>query len=652
MEYLWLADGVQEDLIQAMVDGGTCAPVTDYFSYANRLWTVGSGDVNETYGQCVGCSVPGCTDPSADNYNPAATVDDGSCGFFVTFSVDMNEYMNAFGFVNVSGTWNEWCADCNQLSDDDMDGVWTGTIAIPDGDHQFKYQVDGWIDQEALTSDQSCTITMGGFTNRALTVAGASQSFPTVCWASCFECASAGTPGCTDVNANNYDATATVNDGSCLYNVTFRVDMSQYAGTYTDVNLNGSFNTWCGACAIMTDPEMDGIYELVVELQDGAYEYKFTTDGWTDQEAFVEGDPCTVTNFGFTNRFIQVTGAATTEAYCWNSCSACVSGVVPGCTDVDAQNYNPAATDEDGSCLYNITFRVDMSQYAGAFTTVYVSGLFNAWSGNANPLADPDMDNVWEGTALVGAGDQEYKFQVDEWAADEQFVGGESCTITTGGFTNRLINVVGNTTLPVVCWEACSACPSNFFDVTFRVDMFNQMVSANGVHIAGSFQGWDATTTQMNFLGYGIYEFTVSLAEGEVVEYKYINGNDFANAEVVPAECGADDGLGGFNRSLTVTADETVMVCFGECDACSGCTDPLSLEFNPFATTDDGSCATGLVYGCTYPSADNYNANANMEDGSCTFTLGSDCPEDLNNDGIVNAADLLQFLGAFGTTCQ
>ena len=38
-EYKYAVDGFagQEDLIDDMVGGGSCAPVTDYFSYANRL---------------------------------------------------------------------------------------------------------------------------------------------------------------------------------------------------------------------------------------------------------------------------------------------------------------------------------------------------------------------------------------------------------------------------------------------------------------------------------------------------------------------------------------------------------------------------------------------------------------------------------------
>lgn len=59
MEYLLIKDGVQENLIADMQNGGTCAPVTDYSTYANRKWVVGSGDVTGiSYDRCVPCSYP------------------------------------------------------------------------------------------------------------------------------------------------------------------------------------------------------------------------------------------------------------------------------------------------------------------------------------------------------------------------------------------------------------------------------------------------------------------------------------------------------------------------------------------------------------------------------------------------------------------
>jgi hypothetical protein len=655
MEYLWIVDGVQENLIQSMIDGGNCAPITDFANYANRLWNVGDGDVADTFNQCGPCAAPnpGCTDANAANYDETATEDDGTCAYDVSFSIDMNEYGNAFTILNVSGTWNDFCADCNPLTDDDLDGVWTATWPIPSGDHQYKFQVDSWTDNEALTQGDACTITIGGFTNRSLQVDSAAQTTPTVCWASCYSCVGTGTPGCTDIEANNYDASATVADGSCLYDITFSVDMNQFEGTFTTVEVNGTFNNFCGDCAVMTDDDLDGVYDISFEIAEGAYEYKFTLDTFAQQETFDDSFECVVNNFGFVNRFIAVTGDLAAPTVCYNSCSECIYN--GGCTDLAANNYNPDANQEDGSCLYDVNLRVDMNQYPNAFSTVFVSGQFNNWSDAANPMSDIDGDNIWEATVVMGAGPQQYKFQVDFWSDQEIFVGGESCTITQDGFTNRLIDVnAGNTNPSIVCWGSCDACPIVFSEVTFRVDMANEVVSPNGVHIAGSFQGWDASSTPMTYLGYGVYTYTVVLSAGTNIEYQIINGNDFANAEAVPQECGTDNGLGAFNRTLNVPFTDGALPvhCFGECEACSGCTDPMAIEFNPYAGSDDGTCLTAVVFGCTYPDADNYMPNANEEDGSCTFTLGSSCPSDFNEDGLTNSSDLLLFLGTFGSACE
>ncbi len=105
--------------------------------------------------------------------------------------------------------------------------------------------------------------------------------------------------------------------------VTFKVDMNDYTGSFTTVNVNGSFNGWCGACNAMADPDMDGVWEVKLPISSDTIEYKFTLDGWTAQENFNPGDPCTVTNFGFTNRSLIFTGDTVLGVVCYNSCSAC-----------------------------------------------------------------------------------------------------------------------------------------------------------------------------------------------------------------------------------------------------------------------------------------------------------------------------------------
>jgi hypothetical protein len=61
VEYLWVVDGVQENLIDnaadgqcvANIDGGTL--ITDYDSYGNRVWVAGGDDVMADFSDaCTG----------------------------------------------------------------------------------------------------------------------------------------------------------------------------------------------------------------------------------------------------------------------------------------------------------------------------------------------------------------------------------------------------------------------------------------------------------------------------------------------------------------------------------------------------------------------------------------------------------------------
>jgi hypothetical protein len=77
---------------------------------------------------------------------------------------------------------------------------------------------------------------------------------------------------------------------------------------------------------------------------------------------------------------------------------------------------------------------------------------------------------------------------------------------------------------------------------------------------------------------------------------------------------------------------------------------PAACNYDPSALTDDGSCEFVSCAGCTYPDAVNYNAAATIDDGSCLYFDA--CPYDLNEDGLINTADLLVLLSAFGGVCD
>ena len=328
----------------------------------------------------------------------------------VTFKVDMNNYTgNAFTGVFVNGTFNGWCGSCNALTDADKDGVWEGTVNIKADSIEYKFTLDGWTGQEALTAGTTCTKTTSGFTNRFMYLSGKNVTVATVCWNSC--------GACSKVTSKS---------------VTFNCNMKQYTKTFTDVFVAGTFNNWSGDANKMTDPDGDKIYSTTLTLTDDSIEYKFEVDNWKDDEKMTAGTPCVKTTGGYTNRFVKLTGNKTLDNVCWASCDACTN---------------------------DVTFKVDMKNYKGAaFTSVYVNGNFNGWCGSCNVMTDADKDGIWEAKLPIAVDSIEYKFTLDGWTGQETLTAGSKCTKTTSGFTNRFLKFTTPTVLTAVCYESCDAC--------------------------------------------------------------------------------------------------------------------------------------------------------------------------------------------------
>lgn len=105
--------------------------------------------------------------------------------------------------------------------------------------------------------------------------------------------------------------------------VTFKVDMRAYNVPFTNANVNGTFNNWCGVCNPMTDANNDSIWEATISLPAGTIEYKFTVDGWTGQENLTPGTTCTITTGAFTNRILTFSAATVLPVNCWGKCGEC-----------------------------------------------------------------------------------------------------------------------------------------------------------------------------------------------------------------------------------------------------------------------------------------------------------------------------------------
>ena len=120
----------------------------------------------------------------------------------------------------------------------------------------------------------------------------------------------------------------------------------------------------------------------------------------------------------------------------------------------------------------------------------------------------------------------------------------------------------------------------------------------------------------------------------------------------VTADC--DDNsciVGGCTYSFALNYNALSTYDDGSCqERIYGCVSPAALNYNVSANTDDGSCVFELL-GCTDCSADNYNSAATTDDGSCIAPPNT-CPGDFTGDGYVNVSDLGGFLGAFGSICE
>ena len=112
------------------------------------------------------------------------------------------------------------------------------------------------------------------------------------------------------------------------------------------------------------------------------------------------------------------------------------------------------------------------------------------------------------------------------------------------------------------------------------------------------------------------------------MEYKFLAGPDWLLSEGVPAECGAPNGLGGFNRAFTPIAGDNLVpsVCFGGCSDCTVVEPP---------TDGAGFCGPGTFW-----------------DEASSMCVGmTTCSEDVDGDGLIGVSDVLALLSAFGTLC-
>ena len=376
-----IADRFHYGWMQLEVSGaGDVVTLIDYAYNTNPGEEIAAGQIFATYG---------CTDPLALNFNPNAIVDDGTCvypldcGGDIALALNMydsygdgwnNNYLeilNQNGDLQQSITLNngsegfiEFCLaeGCytysvgggNYLSEISWD-LFLDAMLVDSGEGGdsgiFSVNADcssmyGCTDElafnynpNAIVDDGTCTYPVMGCTDPvALNYNPDAEEDD----GSCYYVGDV--LGCTDEVALNYDVNATYDDGSCQY-PSLSLDpvstelclgesvLISWTGGNPNVAIsigliNVTTNTSLGLIDIVDNT---GEYLWVIaDVIAGAGEvYKF----------YIQDYPSPPTSWSYGSDFTVL-----------DNCN----DIVYGCIDLIACNYDPTASEDDGSCLYTI----------------------------------------------------------------------------------------------------------------------------------------------------------------------------------------------------------------------------------------------------------------------------------------------------------
>jgi len=375
--------------------------------------------------------------------------------------------------------------------------------------------------------------------------------------------------GCTDINASNYNNLATLDNGSCTYEVTFQVDLSCSSISPNSVNVTSGNDNWsCDGGISLSDTNQDGIWEGTSFMQEGIFSYIYCGDNWTyNEEIFAyaqsSGDWSCSPNTDYTNyanRQININGPLTIYET-WGSCEPCTSnGETYGCTDPVANNYNQNATIENNSCTYpptTVEFTVDMNginQPSSNYDNVVVNGSWNGWNGWGVILYDENGDGVYNGSLEIDPGTSfEYVVAVtgvaDSWSGwGMQW--GDGCNNVNGSVTVNNVGGTSYTSLTPGCTDLVGCMDTNALN-----------------YIA------DATVQEYD--QYGNLQCVYTSCD-DIPEYG----------------CIYEHGFGAFTEWFNAVDCSSYggIPCEGTITDISGCTDESATNFNIEATIDDGSC--------------------------------------------------------------
>ena len=658
VEYKYAVDGFtgQENLVNDMIDGATCAPFTDFNVYANRQTTQGTIN-NDSYGTCDGV----CNDQPPT---------------YVTFRIDMSGYEGSLNPANV--TWNSgangWCGNCAPMEAIGGD-VYELTVPLTGDTVEYKFAIGSWDDQEDLEPESSCAKTTYDegapngccYVNRfvALGCEGTIE-MPLVCWNSCASCQFEPILGCTDVAACNYLVDSTEDDGSCEYDTcdglltiaqviaasadhTILAEMLEVTGYSAVLSGTGPwtlfaladyvFNDWLYVLNLENQTNYDLADLLAMNGLGQVLEHHIfagsllNADFVAGTEMMVSGQSIDVhiDEYGISlNDTVIITS---TYAESVNGIIHFIDGgpLIPaqiyGCSDINAANYSILVNVDDGSCIYGENCNAievfgctdsTACNYAAWANTD--SGLCEFPGDDCDDLDDMTVDDI-----------------VNEFCLCEgqEFVD-EGCTVPIAcnynpyaiNDDNSCVFVCPGCTDPVACNFDAGALQE---DGTCSYPEDSGWCNCEGavsdaLGICGGTCGFDQDSD-------GVCD-DVDDCIGIVDACGICNGP----GAIYP--CGCDDYPEGSCSCDGLTLVDQCGVCDGDGTSCIGCMYDFACTYDSEATIQDVSmCEFGTCGGCLDPLACNYNPTVNGDDGTCEYPAvyldcGGNCLNDVNGNGV------------------
>lgn len=299
------------------------------------------------------CIYPGCTDSTAWNYDSGANEDDGSC------------QANACGVDGALVQTTSFAFTPAQLS------IATGGTVVwqnmSDGD---LHNVNGDVDSQtgiSFGNPQSFILMSVAGSTEGTCIGSVTFNTPGIYQYDCSigNCAEqgmvgtilVGAAGCTDSQAANYNPDADYDNGLCLYwgctdTTACNFDPNADVPNGTCIFADGTCEVCDGAGGIATeDADSDGVCdgdEILGCTDSTACNYDSTSTTDTDNSLciFPETD-CALCSGNQDGTGTVITNDDDGDGIC-NDLE------VPGCADNTACNFDNAATDDDGSCLFAV----------------------------------------------------------------------------------------------------------------------------------------------------------------------------------------------------------------------------------------------------------------------------------------------------------